>query len=242
VPRTAGRSKAGGFKVRTGKSGFKEEEHPRGRAGQFREKPGEGKEAAAGRTRQVPVRKKPGARVPAQVGTPSQKAILAKQSAKYVGKDIQRYSEEHNEPILAAGLKRSGSTALTLRDNEPADVLRVRGGKITDGIELKTQVIGANDKITMKASAQTRKAAWMRENQADFHTVVFDDRKVFNAGGEGKHDDTQRVMLYRRGFGSFRTGGMHRVADMDELDRLLSMPAADLPSGARPPAGYAGFK
>lgn len=223
--------KAGGFKVRTGKGGFREEQHPRGRGGKFRDKPGDERER-----RPVTVSRKP--RVPEKPPTLSQKSILAKQSAKHVGKEIQRYSEEHNEPILAKGLTRGGAKAQSLRDNEPADVVRSRGGKITDGIELKTMTTAGNDKITMKREAQERKAAWMRENDAHFHTVVFDDRKVYNAKGEGLHDDSQRVILYRRGYGSFRTGGMYRVRDMDELDRLLSLPTADLPRAAQPPAGY----
>jgi hypothetical protein len=225
----------GGFKDgRRATGGFRDEDHPRDAKGRFAFKGGSS-------ARTVGVGRGP-QRVAEQQPTPSQKAMLAKQSAKHVGKEIQRYSEEHNEPILAQGLKGGGHNALSLRDNEPVDVVRTQAGKITDGIELKTMTVGGNDKITMKASAQARKAAWMQENGADFHTVIFDDRKVFNAHGPGQHDESQRVLLYRRGFGSFRTGGMHRVADMAELRRLIEMPAAALPKAAQPSTGYAGFK
>lgn len=180
---------------------------------------------------------------PEAAPTPSQKSILAKQSSRYVGAEVQRYSEEHCEPILAKGLKEPGVNASSLRDNEPVDVIRTRGGKIEDGIELKTMTDNRNNKITVKADAMKRKTAWMAENRADFHTVVFDDHAVFNAKGEGRHGpDSARVIYYRRGFGSFRVGGMHRCANMAELRSLMDMPAASLPSGAKPPAAYAGFK
>jgi len=168
----------------------------------------------------------------------SAKSMLAKQSAVYVGADIQRYSEEHNEPILAGGVSVGGSKGMSLRDNEPVDVIVTQKGRIAHGIELKTMVSNANNKITMKASSMQRKAVWMQENAAPYHTVVFDDHKAFNAGGQGKHDDSQRQIYYKRGFGSFRVGSMHPVKNMAELNRLLNTADADLPAAAKPPKGY----
>ncbi len=170
--------------------------------------------------------------------SPSAKSVLAKQSAKYVGADIQRYSEEHNEPVLASGVSVDGSKGLSLRDNEPVDVIVTKGGVITHGIELKTMVSNVNNKITMKSSAMERKGAWMQDNSAPYHTVVFDDHKAYDAGGQGKHDDSQRQMYYKRGYGSFRVGSMHPVKDMGEMNRLLDTPDAELPAAARPPRGY----
>lgn len=170
--------------------------------------------------------------------SPSAKSMLAKQSAVYVGADIQRYSEEHNEPILASGVSVNGGKGLSLRDNEPVDVIVTRKGVIAHGIELKTMVSNSNNKITMKASAIERKANWMQENKAPLHTVVFDDHKAYDAGGKGKHDDSQRQIYYKRGSGSFRVGSMHPVKDMTELNVLLDTPDADLPSAAKPPKGY----
>lgn len=163
----------------------------------------------------------------------SVKSMLAKQSAVYVGADIQRYSEEHNEPILAAGVK-----GLSLRDNEPVDVIVLRKGKVTHGVELKTMVSNSNNKITMKASAMERKAGWVKEHGAPYHTVVFDDHAVFNSGGKGEHDDDKRQIYYRRGFGSFRVNAMHPVKDMAELNRLMDTPDAALPVAAKPPKTY----
>jgi hypothetical protein len=83
----------------------------------------------------------------------------------------------------------------------------------------------------------------MRENKADFHTVVFDDQKVFNAKGEGKHgSDADRTIYYRRGFGSYRVGSMYRCKDMEELKSLLDLPGDKLPKAAAPLAGYEGYK
>lgn len=163
----------------------------------------------------------------------SAKSMLAKQSAVYVGADIQRYSEEHNEPILAAGIK-----GVSLRDNEPVDVVVLRKGIVAHGVELKTMVSNSNNKITMKASAMERKGAWMQEHGAPYHTVVFDDHAVFNASGQGLHDESKRQIYYKRGFGSFRVGSMHPVKDMSELNALMDTPDAGLPAAAKPPKGY----
>ena len=168
----------------------------------------------------------------------SAKSMLAKQSAVYVGADIQRYAEEHNEPGFAKAVG-----GLSLRDNEPVDVIVLHEGVVQHGIELKTMVSNANGKITMKASAMEKKAAWMEKNHAPFHTVVFDDQKVFNANGQGKHGpDSGRQIYYKRGFGSFRVSSMHPVKDMAELTKLMNTPDAGLPAAAKPPASYPGVK
>jgi len=66
------------------------------------------------------------------------------------------------------------------------------------------------------------------------HTVVVDDTKVFNANGPGKHDESQRRLFYRRGFGSYRVDGMHEVkGGMKELKQLLLMDKRKLPKGAK---------
>lgn len=171
--------------------------------------------------------------VPLSIPSPSAKSMLAKQSAVYVGADIQRYSEEHNEPILAAGIH-----GVSLRDNEPVDVVVLRKGKVAHGVELKTMVSNSNNKITMKSSAMQRKTAWMQEHGAPYHTVVFDDHAVFNASGQGLHDESKRQIYYKRGFGSFRVGSMHPVKDMSELNALMDTPDAGLPADAKPPKGY----
>jgi len=165
--------------------------------------------------------------------SPSAKSMLAKQSAKYVGADIQRYSEEHNEPVLAAGVK-----GVSLRDNEPVDVVVLRKGSVAHGVELKTMVDNKAGKITMKTSAMERKAAWVKEHEAPYHTVVFDDHKAYDANGKGDHDESKRQMFYKRGFGSFRVGSMHPVKDMAELNTLMDTADHDLPAAAKPPKGY----
>lgn len=167
----------------------------------------------------------------------STKSEIAKQAHVMIDKTVQRYAEEHNEPKFAKALG-----GVSLRDNEPVDVITHEAGKVTGGIELKTMVLNTNDKITMKASAMEKKAAWVKENKAHFHTVVFDDRKVFNADGAGKHDESKRQMYYRRGFGSFRVGTMHPVKDVKELKKLMAMKNEDLPAAARPGKSYPKFR
>lgn len=157
----------------------------------------------------------------------SEKAKRAKAAHVLIDRRIQRYAEEHNEPKFAALI--SGTS---LPDNEPVDIVTGSGG-----VELKTVVYNSNDKITMKRSAMEKKAKWERENGADVHTVVLDDRDVFNAKGEGDHDESKRVMYYRRGYGSFRIGAMHRVESVEELKRLMELPDDELPDAAKRPDG-----
>lgn len=163
-------------------------------------------------------------RIKEQKMFPRTKSEIAKSSVGIlVDKDVQRYSEEKNEPYLAAAL---GGVALD--DNEPVDVL-LDG----HGVELKTMVANKSMKITMKSDAIERKQRWERSNHSKFHTVVFDDTKVYDAKGPGKHDTSQRVMYYRRGYGSFRVQGMHVVKNIKELKRLLELPNKKLPEAAR---------
>lgn len=161
----------------------------------------------------------------------SERKQRAKQSATRVGSDIQRYSEEHNEPAFAKAIG-----GMSFPNSEPIDIA-VPGpnGVVKHGIELKTMLINKAAKITMKKDAMARKAAWEKNNKATVHTVVFDDSAVFNANGPGKHDISKRIIYYRRGYGSFRVQKMHVVKDMNELKKLLDTPNDKLPEGARRP-------
>lgn len=177
-----------------------------------------------------PAGKKPkatAARVPEK--PTSDRAARAKAAHKLIDKTVQRYAEEHNEPQFAQAVG-----GLSFKDNEPVDVVvGDASGRIAHGIELKTMVDNANNKITMKREAMERKARWSRANKATFHTVVIDDSAVFNAKGEGRHDESKRRLFYRRGFGSFRVGGMYEVkGGVEELKRLLDTPKRNLPAGA----------
>lgn len=156
------------------------------------------------------------------------KSERAKKAHVMVDKTIQRYAEEHNEPAFAKAIG-----GLSFKDNEPVDVVLGKDGVISHGIELKTVVKNANGKITMKGEALARKRTWARKNKAQFHTVVLDDSKVFNALGEGKHDESQRRILYRRGAGSFRLEKMHVCKDMAELKTLIDTPTKKLPPAAK---------
>lgn len=156
------------------------------------------------------------------------KSERARRAHHMVDKNIQRYAEEHNEPAFARSIG-----GASFRDNEPVDVVVAENGRIAHGIELKTLIDNKAAKITMKGDALARKRSWTRRNKAAFHTIVLDDTKVFNARGPGLHDLSQRVILYRRGAGSFRLANMYRCKDVAEVKSLMKMPARKLPAGAK---------
>lgn len=145
-----------------------------------------------------------------------------------VDSEIQRYAEEYNEPIIAKALGGKSS-----RNSAEVDIILTTSDGRQHGVELKTMVANGNAKITMKTQAMQRKKSWERKNKGTVHTVVLDDSKVFNALGKGKHDLTKRRILYRRGYGSFRTGKMHVCANIAEVKRLIQMPKRELPVGAK---------
>jgi hypothetical protein len=167
----------------------------------------------------------------------NEKALRAQASATRVDSEIQRYAEEHNEPIFAKSIG-----GLSFKDNEPVDVVVGVEGVIKHGIELKTMVSNKAGKITMKRSAMDRKTEWEKANKATFHTCVIDDHAVFNAKGPGQHDESKRVLYYRRGFGSFRVATMYRVKNIDELKKLLAMSNEELPAEAKRPTAKAAVK
>lgn len=155
---------------------------------------------------------------------PSAKAARAKASAVRVDKVIQRYAEEHNEPRFA---KVVGGQSLP--DSEAYDIDTEK-----HAIELKTLVINGNGKLTMDKYAQVRKIVHEQESGQTFHTVVSDDQGVFNAKGEGQHDESKRKYYYRRGVaGSARIGALYACKDEAELKHLMSLPESELPEGAR---------
>ena len=101
-------------------------------------------------------------------------------------------------------------------DNLPVDVITTIGGQ-KHGVEVKTLIINTNDKITMRADALERKAEWAKDNDAIVHTVVIDDREKFLSAHYSGHQ-----FYYRRGSGSFRLGGMVKVASAAHLKRLVT--------------------
>lgn len=171
------------------------------------------------------------------------KSEIAKSNAKRVGRDVQRYSEEHNEAQLAKSL---GRGAKAIDDNAPHDVQWRDRGK-THGIELKTMVDNSNNKLTMKRSAMDRKAKWLRANRDRvFHTVVFNDGEAIPGNSIAEKaaslnkfltkgcciQSAKRRIFYRRGYGSFRVENMYEVKDIKELKKLLRSTAKELPEGA----------
>ncbi len=191
---------------------FEEADHPRAENGQF----GAGGGASETRT-------------PA----PELSAVAqrAQKSAKITDKAIQRYSEEHNEPQFAKAVG-----GVSLPDSEPIDVM-VPGpnGVLAHGVEIKTVLDSSRGRIDMNSYAQVRKIDWEeRQKPAVLHTVVIDDQEVYNANGEGKHDESKRVYYYRRGVaGSAFLHTMEKCDSMEQVQTLMATPEADLPKGAQ---------
>lgn len=232
----------GGFIDGSSGGGFREEEHPRDARGEFTGKGGpdsasEGNPADAG-TAAVGF-----GGIPEKTPSPEAQEELSRQGGRRVSAAEQRHAEEHNEAHLAAEMEQQGFHALPIPDGAPEDVRLHEAGKIVGGIELKTLLFGGEGprgpQLRMKADALERKRDWQVTHAAQMHTVVFDDRKVFNALGEGQHDESQRVIYYRRGCANFEPEQtMVKVRDMAHLAELLRMPDDELPAKGKAPKDW----
>lgn len=78
------------------------------------------------------------------------------------------------------------------------------------GVEVKTLLVGANEKITMNKTALARKVAEQRDDDLRGYTVVADMR-----GGRER-----AAYYYKEGFGSFRLGSMTKVS-LSELKGII---------------------
>ncbi len=111
-------------------------------------------------------------------------------------------------------------------------------GSVGHAVELKTVLVSkkAEDKlqISMKGDAMARKAAYERKTKTKIHTVVIDDRKVFNAFGPGLHDESQRRIFYANGYGNLKLAAMHECkGGMAEVKQLMNTPYNKLPPAAQ---------
>jgi 2'-5' RNA ligase len=118
---------------------------------------------------------------------------------------LKRVRAEVNEARVAKMIAGSETD-----DNAPTDVTVRLDGQL-HGIEVKTFIDNAHDKITMHPASLDRKVAWGREHDAVLHTVVFDNRPGH------AHE-----LYYKRGVGSFRLGGLTKVANATDLKRLMT--------------------
>ncbi len=194
------------------KTDWQEADHPRADDGKF----GSGA---------LPASKPRSLRVPEE--KPGEAAQKLRGAHLVVDATIQRYCEEHNERHIAHALG-----GASLPDSEPVDV-KVPPRRPKHGIELKTMVSNKRGAIRMSRSARERKAAWESETGATLHTLVLDDRNVFDAKGKGEHDEAQRVIYYRRGCGNLSVTSMHKCKNMAEVRRLMSMNDDELPEAAK---------
>ena len=140
----------------------------------------------------------------------AQKVSAAKASHKPSTAEKQRWAEG-NEKTVASMTGGQGTD-----DNSPADVTTTINGK-KHGVEVKTMVDNANNKITMHPSSRERKEKWGRQHNATMHTVVLDDRKAFGTKGYSGHR-----IYYKRGVGSFRLKNMTKVKSSNHLRQLMT--------------------
>ncbi len=126
------------------------------------------------------------------VGAASARMQRAVNSQVRTGQKEQQIADR-SEKVLseAIGIPRTG-------DNNAFDL---RNGD--HGIEIKTFVHTANDKVTMSKAALGRKIAEQRADGIKVHTVVVDRR----AGGMRGN----ATYYYKEGVGSFRLGSMAKV-------------------------------
>lgn len=102
----------------------------------------------------------------------------------------------HQKADFGESLVRQAIGGVRTANDMPFDVLTPDGNH---AIEVKTMINNSNDKITMRASALSRKMSWAIRNKAMPHTVVLDMRN-------GASYPT--AVYYRPGVGSFRVSSM----------------------------------
>jgi len=154
-----------------------------------------------------------------------------KSFTKSAGDDEQWYARE-NETKLA---RKIGGTVTEVTD--VVDVVLKIDGKLY-GIELKTLLDNHHSKIKVDPTAGAGKEKWERNTGGTIHTVVFDDSEVVpgktrreriaaikrkrEGKGSSGFDTSKRVVYYKRGWGSFRLGGMAKVDGWGDLKRLMT--------------------
>ncbi len=143
--------------------------------------------------------------------SPSARAARAKETFKPSTATKQRRAEA-NEKVVA---RMVGGDSLP--DDEPMDVVTSLRGR-RHGVEVKTFVDNANDKITMHPESRVRKERWARKNKATTHTVLVDDRDLFSPEQFSGHK-----VYYARGTRAFRLRNMIPVRDEADLKWLMGL-------------------
>lgn len=167
------------------------------------------------------------------------RAARAKLTEKRQTGDVQRYAEAQEEKVVKALGGRQGT------DNGALDTVRHSGGK-EQGMEVKCCVnkdspnkIGKKAQMKCEKDQKARKEQWASEKEGrELHTIYFDhrDRAVNLETGEfigAAHAFSGHEIYYRRGVGPYTMGGMHPANSWAEVDRLMNMPADQLPPKAR---------
>lgn len=142
----------------------------------------------------------------------SEKSLRALKAFKPANAAAQQHAEKNELEVR----QMLGPKAKRTDDNLPVDVTTKVNGKAV-GVEVKTLINNTNDKITMRAGAIEKKAAWEKENNGRVHTVVIDDRKRLGNAGYSGHR-----IYFREGYGSFRLSSMTPVRSAGHLQSLIA--------------------
>ncbi len=184
-----------------------EEEHPRNPDGEFAKKGSGGIRATTDKSKYI------GAIVDGAVHA------VAEGVKNYIADAIGGIPEEETED---AGQK----------DKKPYDV-KVIGKNGDHDIEVKSMSVGGKQVISVHDDALLRKVEHAAAHPKNtFHTVVVDERETHGGGVNADNYSGHRV-YYKRGSGRYALSKMYKVADENELKRLIVMSDEDLPDIAR---------
>lgn len=116
----------------------------------------------------------------------------------------------HQKADFGESLVREAIGGVRTANDMPFDVLTPDGNH---AIEVKTMINNSNDKITMRASALSRKMSWAIRNKAMPHTVVLDMRNGVSY---------PTAVYYRPGVGSFRVSSMKLLSNgLDSIRKVI---------------------
>jgi SPP1 gp7 family putative phage head morphogenesis protein len=134
-------------------------------------------------------------------GSAGSTVALSARAARALASHKPSTATKQNRAALSEARVARAIGGTNLDDNEPMDVVvhDADTGK-TYGVEVKTLIDNAHDKVTCHPDSRERKVAWGRSNHASVHTVVVDARV------------SPAQYYYKRGVGAFRLGSMERVA------------------------------
>jgi hypothetical protein len=155
---------------------------------------------------------------------------IAKGKERFVGAIVGSKEREHTDKLeksVAKLLKGEWGT-----DNEFWDA------KTPDGkhyVEVKSMMVGGKQQFNVHADAMLRKVEGMQKagKGAQFHMVLFDERKTYNGGSNAGAYSGHRLYYKRGAKPVTQLSEMHPVKSLKELLLLIKAKDKDLPKKAR---------